>query len=451
MGAGDGAAARWMALCALALSFIPLLIDLSGGFAAPFLLNALWRGAWTLGAAAIAVIGYRDLAFSARVWRVVVRRSFNWISPLMIANGLQMGLIAWSGAYVNIAAATIVFYTWPLSLAAAMALAYRGSGRYARLSGVTAGAMALGAAGAAIAGVSEWRVSADEGGVWLGLGFGFIASWLSAAAALGLRWATGAAGVLLDEGAIGADEFARAEIFCAVCVTLLAGIACSALCLIAAGYRGEFAVLDARFALCAIAGGFAVHAVGDFAWRRAALGAKSLAVMSIGCFIPLGGVIALWLFGRADGARFDALALGALCVAAANLAAGGALGGETIKKWRRLMSQSLMSAVIGRYWDPDKIDAGGAVADESIWMEIAAARCGEDCPCGCDMGDRFTPPGLCGCEEDICDECSLCDCCCHALAALSGCGQSEIRLRERDAEVEAENQFYAMLGDREGA
>lgn len=453
MNGGDWAAARWMALCALSLSFIPLFIDLSGGSAAPFLLNALWRGAWSVGAVVIIAVFYRDLCFDRRVWAIILRRSISWPMGLMTANGLQMGLIAWSGAYANIAVVAAVFYTWPLSLAAAMALAYRGLDRFACLDAAAVCGMSAGVAGAIMVGLSEWGGiggALGGGGVWLGCAIGLLASWLSASAAIGLRWGTSAAGGLRDEGIVSAGGFARAEIFCAMCVIIVAGIACSALCLLAAAARGETGAFDARLALFALAGGLIIHSLGDFAWRRAALGAGSLSVMSIGCCIPLGAIAALWIFGRVDVARLDLLVWGALLIAAANMAAGGVLGSETMLNWRRLMSQAIMAAVVGRYWDPDKIGEDGAIADSSVWMDIAFARCQEDCPCGCDAGDRFTPPGLCGCEDEICDECSLCDCCCHALAALSGCGQSEIRLRERAVAIEAENRFYAMIGDRGG-
>lgn len=447
----DGSAARWMLISAGALSFIPLCLDLSGGADASLILNALWRLGWSAGALALVCVLYPDLAFNPRIVAMLLRRAFSWHMLAMILNGAQMGLVAWGSGYVNIAVTAMMFYTWPLWQVFALALVYRGAGRFSRIGGRTIGVMTIGIAGAVMVGLSErggLGASVSDGGVWLDCALGLIASLLSAGAAVGLLWGTDAAREMRRKRLIAESDFKRAELFCAVHVIIIAGLICAMICVFGGIAGGEIEAIDFNLVLYALGGGFIVHSVGDFAWRKSALGAKNLAVMALGCCVPLGSLAALWAFGRVDVARLDYLAIGVSLLVAANItmAIGGAQGRGAIRQsWRWLMGQTKLNRVIDRYWSYIEPDEDGLRDDSSIAMEIAVARCDEDCPCGCDRGDRFTPPGLCGCDSKICGECGLCDCCCHALADISGCSQSPVRLAEEAAAIASEGAHWDEL------
>lgn len=71
--------------------------------------------------------------------------------------------------------------------------------------------------------------------------------------------------------------------------------------------------------------------------------------------------------------------------------------------------------------DIREIAEGAALYDDIIERLVyMTEECSYDCGCGCGLGDRFTPPGYCGCD-DPCALCGLCECHCRAFAEDTGC------------------------------
>ncbi len=144
-----------MAGSVFVFSIVPLIIIGANAVDSPFYFSAFWRLGTGAGCLLILYLFFRQLFCSRDVHRLVINRTFHWMLVFMVAQGLEYALFAWATDFIDAAAATVLFYTWPIGFVIIMALAYRREGRYRKNIPSVVSFMALAFLGVAFIVISE--------------------------------------------------------------------------------------------------------------------------------------------------------------------------------------------------------------------------------------------------------------------------------------------------------
>ena len=109
-------AVGYMLLSVLAYSLLPLGIVIVGGITAPFLFGASQTAGHVIAGVAFLRIGHASTFRNSRVQNAI-RQNLRTLPVLFsIFAPFTFALLAWSAAYIDIAASTIIWSSWPILL-----------------------------------------------------------------------------------------------------------------------------------------------------------------------------------------------------------------------------------------------------------------------------------------------------------------------------------------------
>ena len=326
-------AVAYMSAAVLAYSLVPLVVSRSGGAEAPFLFNSLLRIGVSGGCLFFLLLFFRRTLFDSQNLLTIRDHTLAWehnkFLLLTVVGNLNYAMFAWSVKFLDIAVSSVLFETWPAIMIFLAAWLFRRSDRYRPLSKYTVFLAFVSLVGFLFGLLSQTSGGGGVGGALTGstlIGGGLVALGIVAGAlfAFGIRW-----GADLGKELVSKDGSRSLELFGAVVALLTANLISAVInCVIGLG-SGESFSFSGGVALIlgltlpasgiAILGGAFAQALGGILLRRANFLTNTFGINSMAYGIPVLSLGWLYIFGDADVARFDYLAIGAIAIIVSNM------------------------------------------------------------------------------------------------------------------------------------
>ena len=312
----------YMLIVVASFSATPILFKLGNADGAPYLFTGIFQISVTIGVGGVLLCVKPGLLIRRKALKEIGSGCVTWLMLMSAVGYCWLSLFAIGLLFVDASIVAVLYNTWPLFLILLLALLFRGTKRYER---ITWGTLIYGLL--AVAGVGLVILSHNVApNPFLAIGSGLAVhailwgSLLAVMAAIGQ--AAGAGGTLKLGTLIAAkhthtEKRETGEIVFAMVMTCMGHIISGGvLCVIGLVASESISLHQISFA---VMGGIFVNTVGTFSFRLGNLKTKDLGVNAIVFATPLVVLIWLWAFSTLDVSHVDYLVIGAMGIVASNL------------------------------------------------------------------------------------------------------------------------------------
>ena len=322
-----------MVLAVVGFSFAPLVVDLGGGKASPFLLNASWRFGVSLGWLLFLVIRYPHLIADPRIRTVTVQhlrgqRPRLGLHPaiwLLTLSYFDYVLLGWATRFIDISVAAILFETWPVLSVVFLSCLFRNEKRFNKLTVDTLLLLVLALVGFAFVVVSQVeQIDGIDGialpALMLGITLGLGAAIVGALAVYSFKWGFDLAADIEDTRLVpehNREDRGSLELFGVVVVCLISTSMSCVFSAFAGFVNNE--TLELRTVLIGILLGGLAISLASICWRRAISLTADLGINAMIYLTPLVALLWLGVFSRIDVPHPQYLLIGTCGIIVANL------------------------------------------------------------------------------------------------------------------------------------
>ena len=299
----------------------PVLFDLGGAAASPFLFTAIWLASTGIGVGLALLFTQRALLSKPSTIEGIRRHCATRLMAVAVATSCGLALFAAGLSFIDAVVAAVIFETWPMFHIAAMAMLFRGGTRYASISATTVIFALMAFAGVTLVIISQGGISATDKSVMdhldLDMLFGGCLVLLAAicgsvqgSSLLRLGW------MLAERHAPSRTRDAGEIVFSTLMTCIAQTMGAIVICVIGLAMSETISMTQATYAV--VAGLFSAS-LGGILFRAANTKTRDLGVNAISYTTPAVAMVWLWMFSTVDVSHAGHLVIGVAGVVAANV------------------------------------------------------------------------------------------------------------------------------------